>query len=480
MFILPIFILFFMLAGNFEPGRGELVIASGFWFLLLINAAAFSFLGFLNFKEFSNETKKKTAEGFPVESLEGFSSVSRSVSSTLASTALITIVILVSLILYLVAISVGAILEWLGLAISLPTNFIDDLNAFLRPVILFSALGLILIALGIRLILKIPEKPAFEVGAFLKFYQPRVTPMTLDNLLSDSIQAFLDPITKMRIDEWTDSIVKAMRADFEPDLPPQTRMERAREKILLLFYLRKRMPLQLTEEAFEKELTEVIQSDKLGSFQAGEASGFNFSVLDEIFDRLYKRIPEVFTTIDRLIIELTDNFVDFVNNEDIWVSISAPEKVSGNRDPFRILAFALNKNTTDFQEKKRLVTFHLQGAQNTFMEQIEYAFALDEAEPMNIPETQLPFISSEGNDIVGVLSRILQMGDAVWFTVSRRAFRPHIFHLSISEKGQGTIFGETIKINLVRDLGFYVQTYGGRLSALTGLLLPFASFLFAF
>jgi hypothetical protein len=474
-----------MLAGNFEPGRGELTIAGGVWVLLLLNAAAFSLLGFQNYRAFSTETRKKIEEGFPIESLEGFSSVSRSVSSTLASTSLITIVVFISLALYLVAISVVPTLEQLldifpGLADTLTVDVIDNLKRILRPVILFSALGLILIALGILLILKIPEKPGFEVGAFLKFYVPRVTPMTLDNLLSDSIQAFLDPITKMRLDEWTDSIVMALRQDFEPSLPLQTRMERAREKILLLFYLRKRMPIQLTEKKFEEELTEVIQSEKLRSFQAGESSGISFSVLDEVFDHLYNRIPEVFTTIDRLIIELTDNLLDFIENEDIWVSLSAPEKVSGNRHPFRILAFALNRNTMEFQQKKRAVTFHLQGAQNTFMEHVEYAFSLDEAESMEIAETPLPFITKEGNDIVGVLSRVLQIGDAIWFTASRRVFRPHIFNLSISENGRGTIFGETIKIDMVRDLGFYIQTYGGRLSALTGLILPFFSILFPF
>lgn len=474
-----------MLTGNFEPGRGELAIAGIFWVALVLNAIAFSLLGFLNHRAFSNETKRKTNEGFPIESLEGFSSVSGYVSSTRASTTLITIVVFLSLALYLVAISVIPTLEQLlvlfpGLADSLPADLVDNLKTLLRPVILFSALGLVLIALGILLILEIPEKPAFEVGAFLRVFQPRVTPLSLDNLLSDSIQAFLDPITKMRFDEWTDSIAMALRKDFEPLLPPQTRMERAREKILLLFYLRKRMPLQLPTKVFEDELTEIIRAEHLRSLQEGEASGINFSVFNEIFDRLHKRIPEVFATIDRLIIELTDNLANFMENEDIWVSISAPVKVSGNRHPFRILAFALNRNTMEFSQKKRPVTFHLQGAQNSFMERIEYVFSLDEAERIDIAETQLPFVSSKGNDIIGILSRILQIGDAVWFTTSRSAFRSHIFHLSISEKGRGAIFGETIKIDLVRDLGFYIRAYGGRLSALTGVILPFFSFLFPF
>ncbi|MHA2329020.1 MAG: hypothetical protein ACXACR_10920, partial [Candidatus Hodarchaeales archaeon] len=356
----------------------------------------------------------------------------------------------------------------------LNADFIN-IEKLLRPVIIFSAIGLVLIAIGILLLLKIPEKPSFEVGAFLKYYYPRHTPIVLDNLLSDSILAFLDPITRMRFDEWTASINNWMREDFETELDDTTKLERAREKILLLFYLKKRMPILLPEDVFESELKEVLKTEDVHRFKIGEGSGINSVILDEIFDRLSRYIPEVFATIDKLVIELMDNLVEFKENDDLWSTISAPEKVIGNMNPFRILIFALNKDTRQFSEKKRLVNFKVTGTQSNFMEKLEHTMRLDEAEDLKIEGTALPFISDGSQDIIGILSKILQIGDAVWFTIERKSFKSHLFHLGINEGEKGSIFGKTITVDVTRDINFYIKAYGGRISALSGVILPVGS-----
>ncbi len=225
MFIIPIVILFFMLLAGFKPTNPILLVAASFWILLLLNSLAFSLNGFLLIKNFRKETRKKAEEGFPVESLEGFSAVSRFVNQTLASSSLITLVIAFSLAVFLLSLAVIPTLQtiipsnpelgsFLGININasdLNNEIADKVETFLAPIIMVSAIGLILIAIGILLLLKLPEKPSFEVGAFLKYYRPRTTPMILDNLLSDSILAFLDPITRMRFDEWTTSIKQGMK-----------------------------------------------------------------------------------------------------------------------------------------------------------------------------------------------------------------------------------------------------------------------------
>ena len=113
--------------------------------------------------------------------------------------------------------------------------------------------------------------------------------------------------------------------------------------------------------------------------------------------------------------------------------------------------------------------------QSYFMEDVSLNLALDEAEDLNIVENELPFISKGSNDILGILSRILQVGDAVWFTFERKSFKPHLFHLTINEGEKGSIYGETVTIEVTRDLMFYIKTYGGKLSAISGLLLPIGS-----
>lgn len=473
-----------MFLGNFNPLNPQMFIAAGFWILLLFNSLAFLINGMLIIRNFNRETKRKAEEGFPVESLEGFSAISRFVKQTIISSSLITTVVALSLLLFIASLAVipafKAILPLFPNLPNLQQADYDNIEAFLRPLIMFSAIGLMLIAIGILLLLKIPEKPSFEVGAFLKYYYPRHTPISLDNLLSDSILVFLDPITRMRFDEWTDSIKEWMREDFESGLDASTKLERAREKILLLFYLKKRMPLLLPEDIFQAELQEVIRKEELSKFKSGKGSDISFTVLNEIFDRLLEHIPEIFTTIDRLVIELTDNLSEFKENNDIWVTTSAPEKVVGNMNPFRILIFALNKDIKRFSERKRLVNFRTTGAQSHFLEEIDYSLALDEAEELNIEENTLPFVSDGSNDILGILSRILQIGDAVWFTIERKSFKSHLFHVSINEDSRGSIFGETINVDVTRDILFYLKTYGGKLSAVTGLALPLLSFLIPF
>ena len=207
-----------------------------------------------------------------------------------------------------------------------------------------------------------------------------------------------------------------------------TRVERAREKILLLFYIKKRMPILLPSESFKSEILEVIDERHYSEFSEGGKSGITFTILTDIFNQLSKRIPEIFMTIDRLIIELTDNLDDFLDNKDIWVNVSAPEKVVGNENPFRFLMFALNKDVTRFRERKRMVDFKVNGPQKYFMEDLNISVPLDEAQEIQVESKNLKFISDGSQDILGLLTQILQIGDATWFTVERSEFSSHLFH----------------------------------------------------
>ncbi len=482
MVLLPVLILVSMISGNFLPTAGEMKIAGVLWTLLFGNSLTYLINGLLVSRSFKVETQKKAEEGFPVDSLEGFSSVTAFTKQVLLNSAIIAGVIFISWVLMLTVVMVIPFLQENDginkLVIDLTGQDFSALEgAFLRPILIFSAIGLVLIAIGILLLLKIPEKPSFEVGAFLKYYYPRQTPLILDNLLTDAVLAFLDPITKMRFDEWTETIRSSLNPAFEYGFDSVTRVERAREKILLLFYIKKRMPILLPSESFKSEMIEVIDERKYTEFSSGGKSAITFTILTDIFDQLLSRIPEVFMTIDRLIIELTDNLEDFLDNQDIWVNVAAPEKVVGNENPFRFLMFALNKDVSRYRDRKRMVDFKVSGPQKHFMEDLNISVPLDEAQEIQIENHKLDFISGGSQDILGLLTQILQIGDATWFTVERRDFSTHLFHLSISEKERGSIFAETLSVDVTRDLMFYVRTYGGKLSALSGLLLPLGSIL---
>lgn len=61
----------------------------------------------------------------------------------------------------------------------------------------------------------------------------------------------------------------------------------------------------------------------------------------------------------------------------------------------------------------------------------------------------------------------------IWFQIHRDAFTTHIFDLQIQEPNAGVRYGRSLKIRQVRDIVFYLKNYGGRLSAVVGLALPF-------
>ncbi|MHA1940588.1 MAG: hypothetical protein ACW97P_02545 [Candidatus Hodarchaeales archaeon] len=452
-------------------------IAALLWFFLFINSIAFLLNALNIIKGFNRETAKKAESGFPIDSLEGFSSVKSFNTQVFLNSSLITGAIFLSFIFYILA---AIILPELQQAdaqnLSGIDKIINDLVTILEPTILWSALGLVLIAIGMWLLLKIPDKPAFQPGAMLKYYKPKSVPMTLDNLLSDAMLSFLDPITRIKMDEWTESIRTSLNPLFESLQDETTRLERAREKILLLFYLKERVSTLLTEEIFLEELGEVIQIDRISDFLEGKESGIDSNIIEDVFARLETQIPEVFKVIDRLLIDLVDNLKSFRDNKDMWVSVSTPDIVYGNQDPFRILIFTLNKDKT---KSKRLITFNATGVRSGFMEEQKFNLVLDDAEDFNITTDKISFTSSETTDILTLLSQILQVGDAVWFSFERRAFKNHLFNVFLTEENSG-IYSKTTSVTVSRDFMFYISEYGGRASALGGVVVPVISFLFSF
>ena len=230
-------------------------IAALLWFFLFINSIAFLINALNIIKGFNREAAKRAESGFPIDSLEGFSSVKSFNSQVFLNSSLITGAIFLSFIFYLIAAIILPRLQTERTQnLSDMERLINDLVVILQPTILWSAIGLVLIAIGMWLLLKIPDKPAFDPGAMLRYYTPKSVPMSLDNLLSDAMLSFLDPITRIKMDEWTETIRVSLNPYFEPLADETTRLERAQEKILLMFYLKNRVSALLTEEIFLDEM----------------------------------------------------------------------------------------------------------------------------------------------------------------------------------------------------------------------------------
>ena len=477
MLILPVLIIVMLVVGNFNPDSEIVILAEPIWFLLFLNSIAVSMIGYSLAKNFNKEVKRLEDKGFPISSMEGFSNMSGRIRTVFSSSLLICVVVFISFITFSSIILFSQIINNIVENQNIPpavNNVIvgpsTDPGSTLRIFVLIIAISLILIAIGISLLISLPDAPALVPGSLMKYYVPVSIPSQIDNFLSDTVFPFLDPITRMRWDEWGQFILDNLKENFEPQEDDQTKLEIAREKILLFAYLNLSMPVAISPEVTKKELTEMFTSSSVvDQLFEGKNSGITWPILLEILEKVQDKAPEIFDVINRLIVELSDNLKSFKNKE-LYVTTTAPSKVIGNLRPFRILVFMLNKDSTNFGNKKRPVQVKLVSERSTSLPDT-YDIYLDESEGMDIQSTSLPLIS-DGEDIVGLLSRILQVGDAVWFQVFRHNFGIHLFNIRVAEEGKGAVFGKSREISVNRDIVFYLKQYGGKLSAIGGALLP--------
>jgi hypothetical protein len=474
MLLLPVLVILFLLGSNFKPDLQNpyALLALSFWIILFLNSLLVSFGGFSLSRGFSTEVTRQKNAGFPIESLDGFPETKSSIRTVFSSSFFITIVVFISLVTYITLFVIESQLNQ-------DPNF--SIPSWLRLTVVFVALGLILIAIGIALLLSLPDKPALVPGALMKYFYPNKIPTQIDNFLGDTISAFLDPITRLRWDEWSESISVGLAENFLLEKSQSDRLAVAREKILLFAYLNLTMPKLINDYIVNSELGELFSSqDLLQDVLDGKGSNINWEILKSIIKEVQGEAPEIFTIVDRLIVELKDNLKNF-KDSDLWVSVAVPNKVSGNRNPFRILVFMLNKSTEHTTKKRpvnvKLINYDV-GNNSTLPD--NYHIYLDEAEGLEITTDELQFISDQKMDIVGLVSTILQVGDAVWFQIYKSRFGYHIYNIRVEEEGKGSVFGSSMKIQLARDLLYYVQQYGGKISALGGAIVPVVGFLLSY
>ncbi|MFX1534572.1 MAG: hypothetical protein ACFFDI_10155 [Promethearchaeota archaeon] len=432
------------------------------WIVLLIAAVLFWLNSFFLGNSFKKEINDLVNRGMPVYGIEGFDAVNSAIKLMVGTSYLILLFIAISFVT--------------GVTLFLEVLIPGGLElAELREIIFITSVGLMLISIGITLLIRVPEKPAFKPGGLLNLYRPTFLPMSLDNILSDSVYAFLDPATRMSYDEWTTSIASSMRDDYEVDADTQvTRLERAREKILLLTYLRSEMGKLVTDKIYEREIKEIIKEEAYKDFYNGKHSDISLPLLQEILTRLRISVPELFDVIDRLTVELVDN-LESLKAKDLWITVGHPVTHAGSLYPFRVIIFLLNRSK-EFMTKKRPCKVRIVSGRNSIDPDIvEAERLLDEADDMEITETKLPFTSEDQTDIIDYLTRFLQVGDAFWFQFKPNRLGYHVLNVEVSDENDSVVFGKSVSVIAKLDIRFLIKTYGGRLAGLAGVALPFAS-----
>ncbi len=434
--VVPLLIAGSLFFYNFNPPLHVSRFIMNVWLFLAINALVIMVSTILMYFTYKSDLKTLKRKGKPIESLKGMEQVSYAMLIKTLSTFLLTLLAFISFVLYY------ASLYW-------------NLVPFF-----YASISLVLITFGLAILLGIPKSSSFLPGGLMEYYTPREFPVLIDNLFMDTMEAFLDPLSWIKSDDYLEVLERVVRAKNVS--ASRTDIERAFEKIMLLNYMKVRMPDIINDEILRDEILEVI--DERYYVLIAKNPYLSFKNIRNLLKSLQVRSPEIATLVDRLYMFLLDNLDDF-KKKDLIVCVTAPREVRGlNR--FGILVFLLN-NSDEFRSVRRPVTIRCV-SQGFYPSVSVMQVTLDPKEDFEIEADELPIFSEFGEDIVGTLPKVLQIGDAVWFSLMPQDYGKYVVRIEVLEKGE-LIYGDSIVVTVKRDVIGILRLLSGSGSIIGGL-----------
>ncbi len=396
--------------------------------------------------------KFERKRGRPIDSLDGFDLLSNNVKRVTNLLKTIALVCIVSLVLFIIML------------------FMSEFNLG------FAAAGFSLVGFGLALLIRSLNLNIHDVNGLQDFYKPTTHEIFLDNFFAEILSNHLDPITYLKWDEYLAGINKILTPTFvqkiretEPDELPITF---AIEKILFLYYLK--FQEVLTEEQFIQELKEVIDVDS-DSFDIEEGllieGSWYFSTNDvfKLFNYIKKFNPGFFDIIDRLQLELADN-IERISKDPIYMDSSAQEVVYLNTE-LNIMIFLYNNSP---EAKKYIIKVNAPGFEPN---KLKLEVEVEGRGTFLIPNRQIPLISSEGKDIAGVLSTMLENGDTTWLTLEPRETGEQTVQIFLLSSDGTIIEGKTRAVKVSKNIKDYIKKLSSIGSLLGGLAVPLSKIL---
>jgi len=406
-------------------------------------------------KSFQSRLNFERKRGRPIDSLDGFDLLSRNVQKVISLLKIIAMICLVALVLFIVMLSIPDLLE-------------------LR----WAAIGFTLIGLGLALLIRSLNLKVHDVNGLQDFYKPTTHQIFLDNLFAEVFANHLDPVTYLIWDEYLEGLRQILTPAFvqlvKEQEPNELPITFAIERILFLYYLRYQNVL--TDIILASELKEIINidSDTFDIEKGLLIEGHWYFSMNDIFkilNYIRKYNPGFFTVIDRLQLELADN-IERLSKDPIYMDSSTQEIVYLN-DELNIMVFLYNNAPEDknysiriiapgFDPKELVLDIKVEG-RGTFL----------------IPNQMIPlFADGSSNDIVGVLSSMLENGDTTWLTLEPRHVGEQTIQIFL-ESVDGTIVeGKTRTIKVVKNFKTYLRKLSSIGSLLGGLAVPLSRMLF--
>ena len=395
--------------------------------------------------------------GRPIDSLDGFDLLANNVKRVTNLLKIIALVCIVALALFVVMLLFGE----------------GDMGTNLG----FAAAGFSLVGLGLALLIRSLNLNIHNVNGLQDFYKPTTHQIFLDNFFAEILSNHLDPVTFLKWDEYLAGINKILTPSFVQKIKEQEEDELpitfAIEKMLFLYYLK--FQDVLSEDQFIQELKEVINVDsdtfdiEKGLKLEGENWYFSTKDVFKIFNFIRKFNPGFFNIIDRLQLELADN-IERLSKDPIYMDSTAQEIVYLNSE-LNIFCFLYN-NSPD--AKKYIIKINAPGFEPN---KLKLEIEVEGRGTFLIPDKPIPLISSEGRDIAGVLSNMLENGDTTWLTLEPRETGEQTIQIFLLSEDGTIIEGKTRSVKVSKDIKTYLKKFGSIGSLLGGLAVPLAKIL---
>lgn len=396
--------------------------------------------------------KFERKRGRPIDSLDGFDLLSSSVKRVTNLLKLISLICFTAIILFVIMIVIDVL----------------DIG--------FAAAGFALVGLGLSILIRSLNLNIHDVNGLQDFYKPTTHQIFLDNFFAEILSNHLDPVTFLKWDEYLLEMTKILTPGFIQKIKEQEEDELpitfAIENILFLYYLK--FQEVLTEEQFIQELKEVIDVDsdifniEKGIYMEG-AWYFSANDIYKLFNYIKKFNPGFFNIIDRLQLELADN-IERISKDPIYMDSTAQEVVYLNSE-LNIFCFLFNNAP---EAKKYAIKINAPGFEPS---KLKLDIEVEGRGTFFIPDSSIPLISSEGRDIAGVLSSMLENGDTTWLTLEPREVGEQTVQIFLLSEDGTIIEGKTRTVKVTKNIKDYLKKLSSIGSLLGGLAVPLARIL---
>jgi len=448
MIIVPIILIGIFIFKDFNVANYSFqlqLISSGLYGILILNTV----LVFYDASISSSGLKKVLEEfyqrGKPIRSIRGMDEVLEELNKERKDAIYVVLLAVLSLVFF-----------WAGEILS---------------TIFFLSIGLVFVTMGLGTLLNITDTPKLQPAGLLDYHEPSLFPTKLDNIMTDVVEAFLDPLTLLVFDEYRGAISDELKWTKKSKIPRQTALERATEKIFFLNYLNQQLSEIVSNELMVFELAELLKDPE----HIMQYPSFSSEIIQQVFQDMGTGAEGLFKLISKLIVELNENLGRF-KQSDIYIDMAIPDVSIGLTKVNLFILLVNLSNDSNFKVGRPIqISISSEGflPSETIVD-----LMLDPSEGFQVKSDKLEIANEGGEDVIGCVTELLQIGDALWIQLEPKNLGKKTLIVQILDpEDNRLLFGK----NLITDIRFdtvgLARALVGKASAYFGLTFSLLKFI---